>query len=163
MRSWRYQYDPSVYERALQWDEDRRDTLEVRARVKALQDGGTRLACVWSRKKLSDQFAVDHCFPWSRWFNNDLWNLMPTTEAANSAKGDKLPSALLLEQSKPLILAWWEEAFLSSSSLADRFVLEAEAALPLVTNPSDVETIYAAMQHQRTKLKASQQLAEWTY
>jgi SAM-dependent methyltransferase len=163
MRGWSYQYDASVYERALQWNEDRRDTLEVRARVKALQDGGKRLACVWSRKKLSDQFAVDHCFPWSRWFNNDLWNLMPTTEAANTAKGDKLPSALLLEQSKPLILAWWEEAFLSSSSLADRFILEAEAALPLVKNRSDVETIYAAMQHQRAKLKASQQLAEWTY
>lgn len=164
MRGWSYQYDVSVCERALQWNEDRRDTLEVRARVQELHDAGKRLSCVWSRAKLRvESYAVDHCFPWSRWSNNDLWNLMPTTEAANSAKGDRLPSATLLEQSKPLILNWWEEAYLKSQNTSDRFALEIEAALPLVSQTSSLDEIFTAMQHQRAKLKASQQLAEWSY
>jgi 2-polyprenyl-3-methyl-5-hydroxy-6-metoxy-1,4-benzoquinol methylase len=164
MRSWDMQYDPGIYERALQWNEDRRDTAEVRNRISAMQQGGKDIACVWSQKRLGpDRYAVDHCFPWSRWLNNDLWNLVPTAEAINNAKGDKLPSALLLENSKALILGWWDEAYASDKKFAERFLIEAEAALPLVSQQSKAEDIFAAMQHQRTKLRASQQLAEWSY
>lgn len=164
MRSWDMQYDPGIYERALQWNEDRRDTAEVRNRISAMQLGGTDVSCVWSQKQLrSDRYAVDHCFPWSRWLNNDLWNLVPAAEAVNNAKGDKLPSALLLENSKELILDWWNEAYVSDQRFSERFLIEAEAALPLVSQQSSVTDIFAAMQHQRAKLRASQQLAEWSF
>lgn len=163
MRSWSMQYDPGVYDRALQWNEDRRDTAEVRSRIAAMQIGGRDISCVWSQKQLRpDRYAVDHCFPWARWFNNDLWNLMPAAEAINSRKGDKLPSALLLENSRDLILDWWDEAYVSEPKFSERFLIEAEAALPLVSQQSGVDDIFAAMQHQRAKLKASQQLAEWS-
>ncbi|WOD09507.1 methyltransferase domain-containing protein [Pseudomonas sp. NyZ704] len=164
MRSWDMHYDPGIYERALQWNEDRRDTAEVRSRIKAMQLSGRDVSCVWSQKQLrSDRYAVDHCFPWSRWLNNDLWNLLPTVEAINNSKGDKLPSALLLENSKALILRWWEEAYVSDEKFSERFLIEAEAALPLVSQQSDCEEIFVAMQHQRVTLRANQQLAEWSF
>ncbi|MGM0832238.1 hypothetical protein K1Y77_15130 [Halomonas qaidamensis] len=47
------------------------------------------LPCVWSHSDLHRQkYAIDHCFPWARWNNNDLWNLLPTTEKAKQAKSD---------------------------------------------------------------------------
>ncbi len=163
MHGWNHQYDVSIYDRALQWDEGKRDTSYVRNKIKALQEHGQAVNCVWTHRKLSrDGYAVDHCFPWSRWFNNDLWNLMPTTEKANNAKGDKLPSAQLLHQSKEEVLSWWHNAWLEDDFYAKQFFTEAEAALPLVGSSSqDTELVFHAMQHQRAKLKASQQLAEW--
>ena len=131
--------------------------------MRSMQLGGHDIFCVWSHKQLRpDRYAVDHCFPWAHWFNNDLWNLVPAAEAINGKKGDKLPSALLLENSKDLILDWWEEAYVSEQKFSERFLIESEAALPLVTQQSGVDDIFAAMQHQRAKLKASQQLAEWS-
>jgi hypothetical protein len=115
-----------------------------------MQLDGRDVSCVWSQKQLRpDRYAVDHCFPWSRWLNNDLWNLVPTAEAINNAKGDKLPSALMLENSKALILPWWEEAYVSDEKFSERFLIEAQAALPLVSQQSNGEEIFVAMQHQR--------------
>lgn len=163
MQSWNHQYDMGIYDRALQWDEGRHDTSKVRARIQSMRSQGLRVDCVWTHKGLkNDRYAVDHCFPWSRWFNNDLWNLMPTTEQANMAKGDKLPSAPLLQQSQKHILEWWQEAYLSDGNLSQRFFMEAEAALPLFDFGSeDLDLVFHAVQHQRTKLRSSQQLAEW--
>ena len=94
MQSWNHQYDLSLYDRALQWDEGRRDTRKVSERIRTMQSHGQTVNCIWTHKTLNqERYAVDHCFPWARWFNNDLWNLMPATERANMAKGDKLPSA----------------------------------------------------------------------
>ena len=128
-----------------------------------MQTQGQEVNCVWTHKKLkSERYAVDHCFPWARWFNNDLWNLMPSTENANSAKGDKLPSAPLLLQSKDDILKWWNNAWLGDEQVSQQFFMEAESALPLMEPDSrNIELLFQAMQHQRSKLKASQQLAEW--
>ncbi|MDT8398831.1 MAG: class I SAM-dependent methyltransferase [Pseudomonadales bacterium] len=165
MQGWNRQYDLSVYDRALQWDEGKRDTMGVRDRIKLLQEQGQPVHCVWTHRKLSNEkYAVDHCFPWSRWFNNDLWNLMPATEQANMAKGNKLPSAPQLQQSKDAILQWWHKAWLEEEHLSRQFYMEAEAALPLVEQGSDkMELVFHALQHQRAKLKASQQLAEWIH
>jgi SAM-dependent methyltransferase len=164
MQSWNHQYDLSIYDKALQWDEGRRDTTGVRNRIKALQDKGQQVHCVWTHGKLrNERYAVDHCFPWSRWFNNDLWNLMPATEKANSAKGDKLPSASLLLQSKEEIMAWWQEAWILDESHARQFFMEAEAALPLIeTEGFNLSGVFQAVQLQRAKLRSSQQIAEWS-
>jgi hypothetical protein len=163
MQSWNHQYDLSIYDRALQWDEGRRDTTAVRGRIELLHAHGQTVNCVWTHKTLKqERYAVDHCFPWARWFNNDLWNLMPATERANMAKGDKLPSAPLLLQSKDSILDWWHKAWGEDDHYSRQFFMEAEAALPLIEQGSqNMEFVFHAMQHQRAKLKASQQLAEW--
>lgn len=163
MQGWNHQYNLSIYDNALQWDAGRRDTTGVRHRVGAIQAQGQQVHCVWTHRPLrQDRYAVDHCFPWARWFNNDLWNLLPKTLQANAAKGDKLPSAPLLQHARQAIQQWWHDAWLDDAHYAQQFFLEAEAALPLVGPGSqDTEQVFHAMQHQRAKLKASQQLAEW--
>jgi SAM-dependent methyltransferase len=166
MQSWNFQYDTNAYSGAFQWIDARRDTTKVNNRIRQLHEQGQRVECVWTHRKLlisSEKYDVDHCFPWSRWLNNDLWNLMPTTKAANSAKGDKLPSAGLLLNSRASILQWWERAYLDDERMGQRFYIEAEAALPLIdAEHRDLDGVFHAMQHQRAKLRASQQLAEWS-
>jgi hypothetical protein len=87
---------------------------------------------------------------------------MPATERANSNKGDKLPSAALLLDSRERILSWWSAAF-AETELASRFFTEAEAALPLLDETHrDLESVFSALMLQRKKIKANQQLAEWS-
>ncbi len=165
MQTWSFQYDTNVYSGAFQWIDAKRDTTKVSERIQQLHNQGQQVECVWTHKRLiiaNEKYAVDHCFPWSRWLNNDLWNLMPTTTSANNSKSDKLPSAGLLQQSRDHIIHWWEQAYLESDSLRQKFFIEAEAALPLIaTGTADIDVVFHAMQHQRAKLRASQQLAEW--
>ena len=166
MQAYQTLYDDSVYYKALQWDEGRRDTQPARARVQNLQQSGEIIHCVWTDKRLrNEQYEIDHCFPWSRWFNNDLWNLMPASITANGQKSEKLPSATLMHNSKERITDWWNSAYLDNkldSKMKERFLMEAQAALPLVSDStSDLTVIFEAVMHQRARLKANQQLAEW--
>ena len=149
------------YCEALKWDEGRHDTGQVRTRVRELQQDGEPIYCVWTNAKLRERYEVDHCFPWSRWFNNDLWNLMPASITANGQKSEKLPSAPLLHNSRDRITDWWNSAYINSS-MEEQFLMEAEAALPLVSDStSDLAIIFEAVMHQRARLKANQQLVEW--
>ncbi len=43
----------------------------------------------------------------------------------------------------------------------ERFFIEAQAALPLVDNSTDIETVFEGVLHQRMRLRMNQQLAEW--
>lgn len=164
MQSWRVEYNLSAYNNVFQWIDADRDTTAVRDRFKALQNHGASLHCVWTHKALrNERFAIDHCFPWSRWLNNDLWNLMPATEQANNTKGNKLPSAGLLLQSQKPITDWWQQAYVDDDALNPKFFIEAQSALPLLDeNTVSLETVFDAMQHQRARLKANQQLVEWS-
>ena len=162
MQGYQTLYDDSIYYRALQWDEGRRDTQTVRSRVQQLQQSGEIIHCVWTDIKLrKEHYEIDHCFPWSRWYNNDLWNLMPASITANGQKSEKLPSALLLRSSRDRITDWWNSAYMSGM-MKEQFQLEAEAALPLVSDSTtDLGRIFEAVMHQRARLKANQQLVEW--
>ena len=162
MQGFQTLYDDTVYYKSLQWDEGRRDTQPVRSRVQQLQQTGEIIHCVWTDKRLrNEHYEIDHCFPWSRWFNNDLWNLMPASVKANGEKSEKLPSAPLLHHSRERITDWWNSAYMNSS-MNERFLMEAEAALPLVSDgTSDLAIIFEAVMHQRARLKANQQLVEW--
>ena len=163
MQGYENLYDNSIYHKALLWDEGCRDTLPVRGRVQKLQQSGEIIHCVWTDKKLREgRYEVDHCFPWSRWYNNDLWNLMPADIQVNAQKSEKLPSASLMYKSKGRIRDWWELAYINSD-MKEQFLMEAEAALPLVNDStSDLAVVFEAMMHQRARLKANQQLVEWT-
>jgi len=95
------------------------------------------------------------------WQNNDLWNLLPSSKAANGKKSNKLPSIHLLQQSKGRILEWWDTAY-AESRYAEEFFTSASAALPgIVTDDTSTETIFQALQYQRDRIKQNQQLAEW--
>ncbi len=162
MRGYQVRYDEGTFRHALVWEEGRRFTGDVRQRAEGLMKAGFDMHCVWTDRSLvHKQFEIDHCFPWSRWGNNDLWNLLPVSLPANSQKGDKLPAAPLLHQRRNRIEEWWQEAYLNSES-RDRFLIEADAALPLFDGEKDkLDRLFEAVLHQRARLKANQQLSEW--
>ncbi|RLQ23619.1 methyltransferase domain-containing protein [Seongchinamella sediminis] len=142
------------------WEEGRRDTGVAASRVVALKNDGIKVPCVWTASNIKSPH-IDHCFPWVRWLNNDLWNLMPASASANLAKGDKLPSASTMADARKRILQWWQQAYLDSP-LRDKFLLEAGSSLPNLRD-GDMEAgdIFAAMLHQRARLRNDQQLVEW--
>ena len=154
--------DVRRYLNGLEWRQDKRDTTLARGRFSALAAAGTSVQCTWSGTRLNNRnFVVDHCFPWSRWFNNDLWNLLPAADSVNGRKGDKLPSADLLIDSRERIVTWWEMAY-ADQDLGRRFFTEAQGALPLLSDAvADYDTVFSAVMLQRKKLRANQQLPEW--
>lgn len=160
MGSWEVRYDMEVFHRGMQWTEGRRDTSVVRRLVEQQLQAG-RVACVWTDRNLSRQrYDIDHCFPWSRWNNNDLWNLFPATHTANAAKSEKLPADSILKQARPRVMDWWERAILGSAR-EGQFYCEAEAALPLVGQDRTASRVFDGMLEQRLRLKTNLQLAEW--
>jgi hypothetical protein len=66
------------------------------------------LKCTWTNKRIRGNFHVDHVIPYSLWHNNDLWNLLPASPAANNNKSDKLPTRRLLDERKGLMCYYWD-------------------------------------------------------
>ncbi|SFR47933.1 HNH endonuclease [Marinobacter daqiaonensis] len=160
MGSWEVRYSIEIYHQALQWAEGRRDTSLVRKLVEQQLAAG-RVECMWTGRSLSrERYDIDHCFPWSRWSNNDLWNLFPASHLANAAKSEKLPSDSLLKQARPRIMEWWERA-LMGTDMESRFFAEAETALPLLGDSRSTNAVFEGMLQQRLRLKTNLQLAEW--
>jgi SAM-dependent methyltransferase len=151
------------YAKSLEWMEEQRNTLEVRNIVDDAMRQGKTIRCAWSQKRLGEDYAIDHCFPFSYWPNNDLWNLLPSDKKFNSRKLNKLPSARLLEDVKEVIFDWWTIAY-SSPNYQQRFINEAMAALPTIrTSISDDvhSNIFSGMHYQRIRLKMDQQIKDW--
>lgn len=160
MGSWEARYSSEAYHKALQWVEGRRDTSVVRKLVEQQLSTGP-VECVWTAKDLSrSRYDIDHCFPWSRWNNNDLWNLLPASHTANAAKSEKLPADSLLKQARPRVIEWWEHAIVGTER-EQQFYSEAEAALPLLGENRTPDGVFEGMLQQRLRLKTNLQLAEW--
>ncbi|RUR30324.1 methyltransferase domain-containing protein [Vreelandella andesensis] len=154
-------YDIGTLHLALQWQESRRDTQQVRRLVTQRLQDPAPLPCVWTRSDLHRQtYVIDHCFPWSRWNNNDFWNLLPTTEKANQAKSDRLPAADVMQRAKLDILHWWQYLD-DNETICQQFRDEAAVALPLASPTASLDMIFNSALLQRQRLKANQQLAEW--
>lgn len=65
--------------------------------------------CVWSGKELKNSsYDVDHVLPYSVWFNNDIWNLLPSDKKVNNTKSDKIPSIKLIEKRADIIKYYWQ-------------------------------------------------------
>lgn len=81
-----------------------RDTGDIRA---ILEDG---MECVWSGKALTPKSSdIDHVLPFSVWYNNDLWNLLPADKKVNNQKMDKIPAPELIEKRSDIIIAYWQQ------------------------------------------------------
>jgi hypothetical protein len=71
------------------------------------------LECVWSGKPINDiaMLHVDHMIPFSVWKNNNLWNLLPTSENVNAKKRDKIPSPDFIRKRSDAIVSYWDHMF----------------------------------------------------
>ena len=151
------------YAKSLMWLEEQRSTLEVRKIVDDAIRHGKTIRCAWSQRPLTMDYAIDHCFPFSYWPNNDLWNLLPSDQKINNKKLNRLPTARLLEDVKEVIFEWWTIAY-NSPYYQQRLINEATAALPTVRTAisDDIHSnIFSGMQYQRMRLKTDQQIKDW--
>jgi SAM-dependent methyltransferase len=153
---------PGAYRDALAWPNVEHSTKEVRTLATQLRKSGEPLYCVWSGTRLGSQYDIDHCFPFTHWPNNHLWNLLPTTSRLNSKKGDRLPSAKQLEDAAERIRDWWHRAY-RKTDYESQFFEEADAALPLsLPETTTLDDLLAGVRRQRVRLRTDQQIAEWS-
>ncbi|MFY0664470.1 MAG: methyltransferase domain-containing protein [Natronospirillum sp.] len=147
------------YLNALNWDNPDRTTSRIRVRVEQLLTSDNVMCC-WTGKQIaSHNFAVDHAFPFSRWPNNDLWNLLPTLSRVNTQKSDKLPTLQRLNESRELILHWWKQGWHEHYA---EFFTQANFSLPQLGSPkSNFSDVFDAMCLQRERIKDAQQLRDW--
>ncbi|WP_457809104.1 HNH endonuclease domain-containing protein [Kushneria sp. EE4] len=161
MRSYGGNDDIGRMYQALYWQEGKRDTSRIRTLVARTIQEQRSVRCVWTDADLSrNQYDIDHCLPWVRWSNNDLWNLMPASRKANAAKSERLPGIELMTRACPRILTWWSHAFMDGP-LEHQFFTEAQASLPTVNANSNLEDVFEGLMLQRLRLRANQQLPEW--
>jgi SAM-dependent methyltransferase len=153
---------------AMHWSAPERVVAEARQRAISVIESGQPLHCVWSGARLSkDRLDIDHCFPWSAWPCDDLWNLLPSTRSVNQhEKRDRLPSASLLNSARERVQDWWRAGYAlgADSPFADRFFLEARSSLPMIIAFDDlilVDDVFDAVAFQRLRLKENQQIPEW--
>lgn len=145
-----------------EWTESRYDTSVAHERAKQLRDDGFALTCVWSAARIRTAPHIDHCFPWARWRNNDLWNLLPARGNINLSKRDRLPSSTAMADARDRMLEWWRHAWVQSPQ-EDQFFMEARYSLPgIEVDTPRLDDIFTAAQHQRARLKQDQQLIEWS-
>lgn len=150
----------------LRWLDPEHDTRLVRNRVEELLNRNKPLYCLWSGRKLKENFAIDHCLPFSAWPCNDLWNLFPSLPAMNQKKASRLPAAETLANARDRTLEWWDAAYIGQDEFEERLVDEATAALPgtlALSSPPSLEDIFDGIMLQRANLKQNQQLAEWEH
>lgn len=183
--------DQGTVLRALRWIDPLRDTTKVREIAARLLDGGRPIHCVWSGTRLTDvrSIEIDHCFPYSAWPCDDLWNLLPASRHANGRKRDLLVSDGALSRAGDVIRNWWSMAYCDSKNpvLARQFGEEARATLPVDSLPrpsksgipgladvdvghswrgemlvsTELDGVFAAVRYQRLRLTQDRNLPEW--
>lgn len=144
------------YLKAIKWEDPKRSTSKIRNRVNELLTNES-VACCWSGKRLKlSGYAIDHAFPFARWPNNDLWNLLPTQSGINAKKFDKLPTGLKLSSSCELTISWWKQGWQNNQT---EFFSQANLALPnLKPNNTSFDDVFDAFALQRDRIKTLQQL-----
>jgi hypothetical protein len=87
------------------------------------------LYCVWSGARITTStLNIDHVLPFAHYLNNDLWNLLPTVNKVNGNKSDKIPSPILIDKRKDIIIDYWE-------NLHDYFTIGFEDEIKISLHP----------------------------
>lgn len=146
----------------LAWVDPVRDTRLARAAVERIRAAGKPVYCVWSGRRLRDEYDVDHCFPFAAWPCGDAWNLMPAARQVNIQKSNRLVTHAALERASAAIGEWWREAFLNQGEgLRRQFFLEAAQTLPVLADDPGPADVIDAMQVHRIRLGKDQGLRPW--
>ena len=170
--------DQARVAQSMVWSEPDRAATIPRERAFRLLEQGP-LYCVWSGRRISGRnLDIDHCFPWSSWPCNDLWNLLPASRVVNQGqKRDQLPADLVLRRAKGRIIDWWDSGYVRAENrlITEQFALEASSTLPALEirgasveealSPSNLhrllEDVFSAVSLQRLRLRNDQRIPEW--
>jgi SAM-dependent methyltransferase len=153
--------------KAMEWSEPSRDVRLARELAAGMLEAKQPLHCVWSGRSLQTQnLDIDHCFPWSAWPCDDLWNLLPTHREVNQRqKRQKLVSAETLVRAREPILDWWRAAYVRQTNEAVRTRFFAEASgtlyLPEYSPALPLEDVFDGVLTRRLALRQDQQVEEW--
>jgi len=87
-----------------------RDVLAARGFFEDLLRKNNGIECAWSGALLANPAAlnIDHMIPFSAWKNNDLWNLLPSSNIVNAKKRDRIPAPELIERRRAAITRTWD-------------------------------------------------------
>ena len=87
-----------------------RDVMAARLFFDVMFRKNNFIDCVWSGKPITklSSLHIDHMIPFSAWKNNDLWNLLPSSDTVNAKKRDKIPAPEFIEQRKTEITRTWD-------------------------------------------------------
>jgi hypothetical protein len=160
---------PDAIGLASAWSEPGRDVAVARQQALLLLQGGG-LHCVWSGRALSaDRLDIDHCFPWSAWPCDDLWNLLPSDPRINRReKRDRLPGDGRLRAAQERIQEWWSRAYVAGSNgpMRERFRQEAMASLPAFgasaqASAGGLDDVFDGVMVQQLRLRHDQQVPVW--
>ncbi|MCY3630739.1 MAG: class I SAM-dependent methyltransferase [Bacteroidota bacterium] len=143
--------------------EPERNQGEVRNRALKLLHKQS-VYCVWTGKKLhAKNMHIDHCLPWAAWPCDDLWNLMPANKASNLSKRNHLPDNITIREAQDRIMTWWDDAYRREEATRERFLLEAKARLPALTESApSLDDVFFALDLQRTRLYNDHRIPEWS-
>ena len=127
---------------------------------KILLDQG-ELKCTWSGKLITsdNQLHIDHMIPFSKWKNNDLWNLVPTHNSVNNKKKDRIPSLTLLEERKPNIIEHWLKV---EAKYPQQFISEIKLSLVGYIKTEDlIDTAFSSLIDKANSLINSRKYLYW--
>lgn len=150
------------YQALLRWIDPAHETSVIRRVVTDLREVRADLTCVWTARRLPDDYSVDHLMPFAHWPCNDLWNLAPVLPSVNSSKADRLPSVEAMARAEDRLCTWWSEVRAHSVEYTVRFDEEVRCALPFVGDPADLAEVFEGMGILRASLHRDQQIPEWT-
>lgn len=137
----------------LEEDTQERDVAVVRSIYQTLP----QKECIWSGESLKEKFAVDHVIPYSLWYNNDLWNLLPANEKVNNQKRDKLPTLELIKKRKEIFIYYWR---IIKDKLEKRFLTEIQKFCGRDYNPNNWENVLFASMIEGIETTAQQRGVE---
>jgi hypothetical protein len=120
-----------------------------------------KIKCIWSGRSITsvDQVDIDHMIPFSKWKNNDLWNLVPTHSHVNAKKKDRIPSLKLLEKRKKNILEHWRKV---ESKFPQQFISEIKLSLVGYEETQDLkDTAFSSLLEKVDFLINSRKYSYW--
>lgn len=105
-----------------------RNQQEARGLIQDILQNGDNVFCIYSGKSLPSKYDVDHLLPYAIFFNNDLWNLVPSLPSVNSDKSNKIISTDSLETARPRLFDFWNQ---TREVAEEQFCSELETTLQI--------------------------------
>ncbi|ACS79718.1 HNH endonuclease domain-containing protein [Maridesulfovibrio salexigens] len=140
---------------------EERNQNEARNLIKEILQHGEKVFCIYSGKPLPKKYDMDHLLPYAIFFNNDLWNLVPSLPTVNNKKSNKIITLDTLDESKSRLFAFWNQ---TRSVAEEQFCSELEATLQIDPLKSNWEQKTFSVVSKQAELTAQfRGLPRWTY